>query len=103
MDFRELYTGRLHPSDLAMYVRRLLQEPWSRFRAARAGGDEWLGWTPEMSAAADLYDLTQVHTQVSGNARRPRVRSPYPRPEVRQRPQSIRSFPAAALAAAINR
>lgn len=71
-------------------VERLLDEPWSRYRAQLLGGDDWrshLGWGPAEYLHAALIDAVQVNTAVTaahGSGKRPRVPTAYPRPERRQ-------------------
>lgn len=73
-----------------MLVERLFDEPRSRLRSALLGED-WLGYSPEVAALFDLYDLMGIHAQVS--AQRKRISSKH----FKERPQ-IRKIQAKSLA-----
>lgn len=74
-------------------VERLLDEPWSRYRAKLIGGEEWrghLGWGPAEYLHAALIDAVQMNTSVTaahGGKRKPKVPPQFPRPQVaKQKP-----------------
>jgi hypothetical protein len=41
-----------------------MSNPWSRVRAKRLGGPEWIGWTPAVQALAAQFD--QIAALVGG-------------------------------------
>jgi hypothetical protein len=79
-----------------------MDEPASRLRAALLG-PEWLGYSPTIAAIDDLYNLSGLHMQVSGHARKVTTdhfkNPPASKPAA---PPSIADFPVAALAAQVN-
>lgn len=85
-----------------MFLYRLMDEPTSRYRAARRG-DGWFGYSREVQELHDLYNLMGVHVQVSGGRRRvsfDHVKEP---PAVMQKPaRTIADLDIGALGAQIN-
>lgn len=89
---RDALTGR-EPCRWAWgFVERLIDEPWSRWRAKRLGGDHWrehLGWTPDTYLHALLFDAIQVNsaiTSAAGTGKRPKAPPPTSRPTARPEP-----------------
>ena len=87
MDVRELWSGRESPARVYGFVERLIDEPWSRWRARQLGGDhfwrEHLGWGPAEYLAALQVDAVQSGTAVAavaGSGKRPRRVKPMHRP-----------------------
>ncbi|WIV44535.1 hypothetical protein [Glutamicibacter nicotianae] len=101
LDLADVFRGSLSCRRVLMFVRRLMDEPWSRLRAELRGAD-WLGYTPEVHEMRDLYNMSGTHAQISAN-RKPNKKHFKQAPVVKQRASlSIADFPAARLAAQIN-
>jgi len=85
-DVEEVFAGRRAVEWAYGLIERLLDEPWSRYRARLLGGDKWrehLGWTPDTYTAVLLVDALQVNTSVTayhGSGKKPKLPQPVPRP-----------------------
>ena len=62
-------------------IERLKFEPWSQYRAAIAGDDRFIGWTPEATVLAAVYNAT-----AAGNkGKKLSKKETYPVPEVKKK------------------
>ena len=72
-----------------------MDEPRSRWRAKRIGGDHWrqhLGWSPDTYLHATLVDAVQVNsavTAVQGSGKRPKKITPLARPVYAPQPTAV--------------
>lgn len=74
----------------------------SRLRA-EMNGKEWLGYSRELQAIDDVYNLTGIHIQVSGGQKRPKTDHFKQPPATTQKPvTNVANFNLAGLAAQIN-
>lgn len=85
-DVEDVFSGRRAPEWAWGLMDRLIDEPWSRWRAKQVGGDKWrehLGWSPDTYLAALSADVQQVAVAIADAARvqkKPRLPKPLPRP-----------------------
>jgi hypothetical protein len=88
---------------------RLVDEPWSRWRARLIGGDKWrehLGWSPDTYLAVLLADGQRVATAIADAARvnkKPVLPKPLPRPTFKKEdPEQLSDADVAAIARELN-
>ena len=83
----DVFAGRRAPEWAWGLMERLVDEPWSRWRAKQVGGDAWrehLGWSPDTYLTATQIDVQQVSVAVADAARvgkKPKLPDPLPRPK----------------------
>ncbi len=103
-DVEDVFAGRRAPEWAWGLMDRLVDEPWSRWRAKQVGGDKWrehLGWSPDTYLTALLADGQSVAISVADAARvgkKPKVPTPIPRPTFKdQDPEQVSDEEALAL------
>lgn len=89
---REVFAGPAwDPRRLWGFVERLIDEPWSRWRAKGLHPTKWrehLGWGPAEYLSASLRDAVELNTSVThahGSGKRPKQPPPTYRPPVEEK------------------
>jgi hypothetical protein len=88
---RDVFSGRSSPRRFWGFVERLVDEPWSRWRAKGLNQQKWrehLGWGPAEYLSAAVVDALNLNTAVAhahGSGKRPKQPQPTYRPPVQER------------------
>jgi hypothetical protein len=102
IDIRDVFRATLSPRRAWIFIERLMDEPKSRLRA-EINGDRWFGYSRELQAIDDVYNLLGLQVQVSRGVRRPKTDHFKQPPNTQKKPvTNVATFNISGLAAQIN-